>query len=202
MSMLFNDVGTFHKKFRLPVAEGRPCRLLDLEVYQYRLDFMKEELSEFELAHGTGKLADAVDALVDLAWVVLGTAHYMGAPFNDAWMEVRRANMQKELAPAGTAHKRGTADVICKPEGWQAPDIRHVIAWHNQQLKHGFKEKNTDPPVQLQLLSDDGLMAAFSAEIRRRVNLWYDENDFSSDSPRMIKSMQACIAALDNLYIR
>ena len=143
MSSNFEDVGKFHEKFGLPVSSPTlPVHSLDVNTAQYRLKFLKEELLEYEEAMERGDLAEAFDALMDLAWVAMGTAHYMGLPWDEGWAEVRRANMDKVHAselPAGV-HKawRGSGD-IAKPTEWVAPRIAEVITAHN----HGAR---TEPP--------------------------------------------------------
>lgn len=135
---MFDDVGMFHAKFNLPVATGKvPCEWPSNEIIAYRLKFLREELDEFVLAIHKRDLADAVDALADLAWVALGTAHYFGAPFHAVWEEVRRANMDKVRASElpGGSHKawRGKGD-IAKPPGWQGPRIKEVIDAYNNAI--------------------------------------------------------------------
>lgn len=134
---MFDDVGEFHAKFGLPVTgEHRQCRPMDFETSEYRIGFLREELEEFESAVTDGRLADQVDGLIDLAWVALGTLHYLGAPGNEAWAEVRRANLAKRLqVTTDPAHKRGSSEKIVKPEGWAPPDIRAVISAHNARVR-------------------------------------------------------------------
>jgi predicted HAD superfamily Cof-like phosphohydrolase len=131
----FEDVGSFHRKFNLPATrDGRAHEIPDAETVNYRIKFMEEELGEFARAYLSRDAAGMLDALVDLAWVAMGTAHYMGAPFTEAWDEVVRANMAKVLATEGDAeHKRGPAEVIRKPPGWQAPDIEAVLDRHDRE---------------------------------------------------------------------
>ena len=72
------DVIHFHQKFGVPVAT-EPS-FLNCEAYAFRVKFMQEELDEFREAHSTGDMHGAADALVDLAYVVHGTAHMMACP--------------------------------------------------------------------------------------------------------------------------
>lgn len=130
----FNDVGTFHAKFERPVVDRGPVRLMDPEEFAYRLKFLNEELAEFYAAHEAGDLVQAADALADLVWVALGTAHHMSVPFDLVWSAVRRANNAKILAPPeDAAHKRGAVERIRKPPGWHPPheEIELAFAIHN-----------------------------------------------------------------------
>jgi predicted HAD superfamily Cof-like phosphohydrolase len=146
----FDDVGAFHEKFGLPASRDPvPPHPLDPDVFLYRFKFMLEELAEFAQARGaeawSGRikelmatlvveevdpeggdagLADGADALADLVYVALGTAHMMRLPFDQVWAEVQRANMAKERASSARdkRSKRGHALDVVKPDGWRGPD--------------------------------------------------------------------------------
>lgn len=132
----FDDVADFHEKFELPLAtvskpmghypDLRSPSLPGLIEEEYRLNFMKEELREFKEACEAGNLHDAADALADLVWVALGTAHHLGLPFEAIWENVRTANMAKVVGPPDATHKR-PGERIRKPEGWRAPDHREAL---------------------------------------------------------------------------
>lgn len=126
----FDDVGTFHAKFDLPVARrGVPCIPMGPETTLYRLRFLYEELREFERALQEDDLHGQIDALADLVYVALGTAHYLGAPFNEVWQAVQTSNLSKERGHG--EHKRGPVEVIRKPVGWQPPDIKSIVEHYN-----------------------------------------------------------------------
>jgi len=110
----FYDVGMFHQQFNLDnVTVRNPAgpRETSEDLLLFRIKFLREELEEFERAvgfqpahggqpaHLTGEPINhvqAFDALLDLAYVVFGTAHVMGYPWHAGWDEVQRANMTKE----------------------------------------------------------------------------------------------------------
>lgn len=148
MTTLFEDVGAFHEKFGLPHAgELRPAPL-SADLVRYRGGFLLEELAEWfhdqgaeeaanrlrELIRDLQKLvwrdapmeglAGSADALADLVYVALGTAHLSGLPFDAHWAEVQRANMAKERATGAddARSKRGHALDVVKPAGWRGPD--------------------------------------------------------------------------------
>jgi len=128
----FRDVGEFHARFGLPNANGgniKP-RVLDEDLLQFRTKFMYEELNEFEDAATGGSLEGMADALVDLVYVAMGTAHLMGLPWEELWNEVQRANMTKVRAARAEDSKRGSTYDVVKPEGWTPPDIAGVLARH------------------------------------------------------------------------
>lgn len=176
----FEAVGDFHGKFGLPTPADGPPRELTAEEFRFRTRFMLEELKEYFDAHGLRleyqigvqefdpsegvaftetdrprgcDMPQAFDALVDLAYVVLGTAHMHRFPWNDGFARVQRANMAKErcgidhrFKPGGAivddsnicthadgdkmcgkpkvAHSaRGSALDVIKPAGWTAPNM-------------------------------------------------------------------------------
>lgn len=136
MTDVFKDVGDFHEKFGLPSIRdnnkaGRPIppHVLDPETNAFRVDFMQEELDEFKQAYMENDLPKMADALIDLVYVALGTAHMMHVPFYHCWFEVQRANMAKERANSSTderSKRKNSLDVV-KPKGWKAPDIAAVL---------------------------------------------------------------------------
>jgi hypothetical protein len=95
---MFDDVGRFHMKFELPIASCfiaqvafvqpngptylGPVRLnehMRADEAKYRVDFMEEELTEFKEGVMNGDLEQQADALADIIWVALGTAHHLGS---------------------------------------------------------------------------------------------------------------------------
>lgn len=151
----FDDVGAFHERMKLPLSAEWCCRdhravrppaLLEDKDLDYRMSFLFEEIKEFLIAQGRGDLAGVSDALVDIIYIVLGTAHYMGIPFNAIWEEVHRANMTKRPWKEGDPIKpRNTTGLeVVKPEGWRPPDIDGVI--REFQVVHGFRKPSKSHP--------------------------------------------------------
>lgn len=130
----YSDVARFHRKFGLDNAVNGigPRPALPQELVDFRIDFLREELHEFEEAVELGDQAKMIDALVDLVYVAMGTAHLYGFPWDEVWTAVQEANMKKERGQPNDARStRGgvTWDVV-KPEGWQSPDVRGILeAW-------------------------------------------------------------------------
>lgn len=114
------DVLNFHQKFGVPMPIIPS--LLDSHAFKFRVEFMQEELDEFTIAHTAADMLGAADALVDLCYVLHGTALMMGLPWPALWEEVQRANMTKERATSAGQSKRGTSLDVIKPEGWRGPD--------------------------------------------------------------------------------
>ena len=93
--------------------------------WQFVYDFVLEELEEYKQACEKGDIVEILDALVDICYVAMGTAWLMGLPFEKAWKEVQRSNMEK----IRQASDRSEFDVV-KPEGWKKPDIKgRVNKW-------------------------------------------------------------------------
>lgn len=126
--------------------QGGP-RVPERDLVLFRLNFLGEELRELGAALGvkvsvsclpvedvtslTGltrsqTLADALDALVDLSYVLLGTVLQLGLGrvYDEAWRRVHCANL---LKVAGKKASRGFAKDVVKPSGWQAPDLKDLI---------------------------------------------------------------------------
>lgn len=172
----YGDVGEFHQKFGLPVSNRANAgpREVPEELLQFRMKFMLEELMEFMEAAGykiTGDPwgnvdivplqspgpkdhAGMFDALIDLAYVVFGTAHIEGYPWPKGWDTVQAANMAKvRAAKDGSDSKRGSSFDVVKPEGWTAPDIEGLLrgyGWYEpsagepeaaQEDHHGEEEQ-------------------------------------------------------------
>lgn len=149
------DIRYFHHKFE-QAYEGPP-RLLDGDLAEFRIKFLLEEVKElgelFGLEVTTSikpmvdkpeptpeNMALALDALVDLDYVLKGTVHLLGYDrlYTPAWVRVHTANMKKVLtsstAMSLAATGRGYAGDVIKPPGWVAPDHTPAVAadleWH------------------------------------------------------------------------
>jgi predicted HAD superfamily Cof-like phosphohydrolase len=123
-----DDVGDFHARFGVP--EAPMAALLDAHTQRFRRKFMQEELDEFRDACADGDLAKAFDALLDLEYVLLGTARMMGLAtvWQAGWDEVQRANMTKQRAARdGSDSKRGSGLDVVKPAGWTPPDLAPLV---------------------------------------------------------------------------
>jgi predicted HAD superfamily Cof-like phosphohydrolase len=118
------DIEQFHQKFGVYPAIPYPS-LLTADVMRFREKFMQEELNEFIEAHNNGDIITAFDSLIDLDYVLKGTALLMGittTQWSLGFDCVQRANMKKMRAPTASASKRGSSLDVIKPEGWQPPE--------------------------------------------------------------------------------
>lgn len=148
----FDDVGNFHEKFDLPTSfdlEDEPGpREYDRGLMKFRARFLLEELQEFLEAAGLEigwnsvqqkftvldwgprpiDEAKMFDALLDLTYVAMGTAHMRGYPWQEGWRRVQEANMTKIRAQKdGSDSLRGSAFDVVKPEGFIPPDIEGLL---------------------------------------------------------------------------
>ena len=122
---LINDIDRFHKKFGFEknTKVGIPD---DAELVNFRTSFLMEELSEYTNAIVKKDSAGALDALVDIVYIALGTAWLFNLPFDKAWKEIQAANMKKVRAK-DTTGKRGTKFDVIKPKDFKEPNIRRII---------------------------------------------------------------------------
>lgn len=121
-----SDVHEFHEKF--DIEQPLTPRQLPPDLAKFRLEFLKEELDEYERSLHDGDIEGQLDALVDLVVVALGTALISGFDFDAAWRRVHEANMAKVRAKAdGSDSKRGSGFDIVKPEGWTPPDHSDLV---------------------------------------------------------------------------
>lgn len=153
----FHDVGDFHEKFKLDNVSNRGAgpRPTNKQLMDFRIRFMQEELDEFCLGAQEGDHEKMFDALLDLAYVVLGSAQVLGYPWQEGWDEVQRANMTKERCALdhkfeahsvdsdlcihyGANHEpcgqpkhrhslRGSINDVIKPPGWTPPDLKSIL---------------------------------------------------------------------------
>lgn len=129
--MGIKKVQEFHAKFELPQG-AVDCLSHDEEATEFRANFMQEELNEFKTAWESGDRVKMFDALLDLEYVVHGTALFMGidpTQWKDGQRAVHRANMAKERAMSKDQSKRGTTLDVVKPAGWYGPEatLREIL---------------------------------------------------------------------------
>ena len=126
MRQLAEDVAAFHRTIGCGELNGRG---LSAAIMRRRLAYIDEEASEVheamteaavlagegELSPETPEVADLVQELIDLTYVIAGTFVELGIDPEPAWQAVHEANLRKMAAQGG-----GKA---IKPEGWQPPEV-------------------------------------------------------------------------------
>lgn len=118
------DIHDMHTKFGVRDAVKKFDSAMLRTFLRFRLDFLHEELGETEKAAQTGIPLDheeVVDGLIDLCVVAIGTLDALGVDPHEAWDEVHKANMSKEVGiKESRPNPLGLPDLI-KPEGWVGP---------------------------------------------------------------------------------
>jgi hypothetical protein len=144
---MFRDVAAFHEKYQLPPTTD-PNHELPADLFKFRAKFLLEELNEYFAACGydlsisadsqlvlewNGEKFDpemALDAIVDICYVALGTAYlHRFLEFNEAWRRVQEKNMQKVRAVSAddpASVRKHSADVV-KPPGWTPASLVDLL---------------------------------------------------------------------------
>lgn len=152
MSFL-SDVKAFHAKFGMldyQLTDINPRHITKRKLRE-RLECMREELNEFELAIESQNLPDLADALVDVIYFAVGTAAQMNLPLQALWDDVHRANMGKVpgVGPRGHA-----VDVI-KPESWVAPNGAAILQAYGYYRSEWTTTRRPDAEVEEAWCRDD-----------------------------------------------
>jgi predicted HAD superfamily Cof-like phosphohydrolase len=109
------DVLSFHEKFEIRSAKDTPHWPTTAEMDR-RWRLLDEELKEMRLAYAQRDLVEFTDAILDVIYVLIGTAIKMSIDLTPLWSMVHSTNMAKEKSPI-PGHK------AVKPPGWVGPDI-------------------------------------------------------------------------------
>jgi predicted HAD superfamily Cof-like phosphohydrolase len=119
------DINQMHAKFGVHNWMEKKLAEKDYEsintYLKFRIDFLKEELSETSFAFSAKDPEEIVDGLIDLCVVAIGTLDAFGVDAHKAWDSVHEANMAKEpgIKPS-RPNPLGLPDLI-KPKCWTAP---------------------------------------------------------------------------------
>lgn len=119
----YSSVQQFHSKV-LGIEDTLPTFVLPVKFSQ-RVAFMEEEIEELGQAYINEDLVGVADALADLIYVAIGTAHMMGIDMDKVFRVVHAANMRKQR---GITKRSMVYDAI-KPAGWVGPEaeIRAIL---------------------------------------------------------------------------
>lgn len=118
---MVQDVLAFHK------AGNVPCLTVPTFPSEKRIGLRKRlvdsEKVELDIAYEENDLVGVADAIADLIYVLVGTAHEYGIPLEAVWREVHRTNMAK-YGPGSWQREDGK---IMKPADWVPPDLVKVL---------------------------------------------------------------------------
>ena len=123
---LNKDIKIMHKKFGVHDWVDDKHTKGDYETLQrflkFRTDFIQEELDETVRAIKEKNPEEVVDGLIDILVVALGTLDAFRVDVDEAWNQVKKANMSKEVGiKESRPNPLGLPDLI-KPENWHGPD--------------------------------------------------------------------------------
>ena len=119
-SKFVQDIRNMHEKFgvREWVMKNPEKRK---ELLDFRMEMLREEYKETVAAYVIADDEEIVDGLIDLMVIAIGTLEMFEVNIDEAWNEVMRANMSKEV---GVKQERpnplGLPDLI-KPKDWDEP---------------------------------------------------------------------------------
>jgi predicted HAD superfamily Cof-like phosphohydrolase len=148
------DIEEFHTRFYL--EPNHPMGALSNDTAKFRYKFLCEEMEEWwkhqcaaydettrpmfarDEANYTYHLEEALDGLVDLAYVLFGTVYLHGFKgiFAEAWRRVHAANMQKVRAELDSDSKRGSSLDVVKPAGWEKPTHTDLVECNDIHQSH------------------------------------------------------------------
>ena len=89
----FDKVGTFMKTFGQEV-KTKPS-FSSNKINNLRIDLIKEELDELQVAMKNNDLLEVADALTDILYVAYGAGHAFGIDLDKCFDEVQNSNMSK-----------------------------------------------------------------------------------------------------------
>lgn len=87
-----------------------------------RMRMLTEEYAETMNAYLQGDAEETIDGLIDLCVIAIGTLDIVGVNAQEAWMEVLRANMAKDVGvKPGRKNPLRLPDLV-KPDDWVSPN--------------------------------------------------------------------------------
>ena len=107
---MYNDVKTFIE------ACDQERNIRNIFLYS---NLIEEEYDEF---CGAQTQVEALDACMDMIWVILGYCYMQGYDVEGAWKEVARSNLAKINPETGKVIKNENGKVM-KPDGWTPPQL-------------------------------------------------------------------------------
>ena len=117
---------------------------------QLRHSILIEEVMELQYAEIH---IDALDAITDILYVLLGTAHAygLGDKLEAAFNEVHRSNMTKVM-PNGKVLKREDGKII-KPDAYEPPNLQKVLELQENTVEWWLNQI-TDPIIKRMALGN------------------------------------------------
>ena len=94
--------------------------LSNVDLYSHLIE---EEYDEFLFSMND---EEALDACMDMIWVILGYCYMKKWDVDGAWNEVARSNLAKIDSKTGKVLKSFDGKVM-KPKGWKAPNLKPFL---------------------------------------------------------------------------
>lgn len=116
----------FRDQARFMQACGQTVQEFNQDQFNMYLGLIEEESQELAQAIENHDRVEALDALIDILVVTIGTIHSLGADAEGAWNEVMRTNMAKIDPETGLVRRREDGKIL-KPEGWQPPNLKPYL---------------------------------------------------------------------------
>lgn len=118
------DIQAFRERFQMHMHNSPT---FNLQLLETRKVYLQEEMDELYAAIASHDLVEVADALVDLVYIIKGTAAGLGLNWPALWATVHTSNMAKVRASTVDESKRGIVGDVYKPDGWTEPDIATAL---------------------------------------------------------------------------
>ena len=129
---IWQDMRDMHDHYGVHAAIDKMDPQKLQQFLAFRLEFINEELQETTYAAINGDTEEIVDGLIDIIVVAAGTLDAFDIDAEEAWYQVLKANMSKEVGvKESRPNPLGLPDLV-KPEGWIGP---------NHEKNHGLLRK-------------------------------------------------------------
>jgi predicted HAD superfamily Cof-like phosphohydrolase len=120
----FESVKKFMKTFGQEVKEN--AEFPSDKITTLRLDLIKEELEELNVAIDKKDIKEVADALTDILYVTYGAGHAFGIDLDKCFEEVQKSNMSK-LGEDGKPIYNEKGKVMKGPKYFK-PDLKKFVA--------------------------------------------------------------------------
>lgn len=97
----------------------------DTNTIMLRIDLIREELNELDIAIAERDMVEVADALTDILYVVYGAGLTFGIDLDKTFAEVHRSNMSK-LGEDGNPIRREDGKILKGPN-YTPPDLTFIL---------------------------------------------------------------------------